>query len=326
MLSSPGSIFSIEGPNEVNTQTFLYLGRSSTNPVVAARAMEAISRAVRSDPSLSTVPLLSLSISNGREDWRTYQDQLGDLSPYVDRGNWHVYFNKGLQPGPSVASMYRDAIRTTPGKPVVFTELGYFTGYMYRTGAGVDELTQAKNTLNGLMDAFKMGVAHTYLYELTEGSSQPSKVDFEETFGLFHADGTPKPAAVAIHNLSAILLETVPTARTGKSDILLYSIRDLPPTGGSLLLEQSPDVFELIVWNEASDWDAARHRNIEAASVQTTIDFTMGTYDAEIYDPLRGTEAIERFSGVHTVSLDVADHPLILKVTPQKDGRHVIGK
>lgn len=321
MLGSPGSVFSIEGPNETNTETFLYQGRSSVHPPVATRTMQTLSKTIRSDPYLKRVSLVSLSISNGVADWPTYQDRLGDLSPYVDRANWHVYFDKGSQPGPAVASMYHDAQRTAPNKPVVFTELGYFTGRRYSSGAGVGELAQAKNSLNGLLDAFKMGVSHTYLYELTEGSAHPSETDFEQTFGLFRADGTPKLAAVAIHNFSAILSRPEPRGDTGAPTALSYTIDGLPAEGNSLLLRQGPDAFYLVVWNEAADWDAEKHKDVEVNPTRATVQFTTSGYNADVYDPLRGAEPMDRLSDVRSVSLALTDHPLIIRVTSGLGGR-----
>jgi hypothetical protein len=56
-------------------------------------------------------------------------------------------------PAAHVTSMYQDALASAPGKPVIYTESGYFTAYDYSSGAGVDYQTQAKNTLNLLADA-----------------------------------------------------------------------------------------------------------------------------------------------------------------------------
>jgi hypothetical protein len=166
--SSPGSIISIEGPNELNTGVIYYNGGESSNPSVAASIMQAISTAVKSDPNLVGIPLINLSISNGVPTWQNYLAGLGNLSSFVDYANWHVYFDNGQQPAQAVTSMYQDALASAPGKPVIYTESGYFTAYDYPSNQGVDYLTQAKNTLNLLADAFKTGVVRTYLYELMD--------------------------------------------------------------------------------------------------------------------------------------------------------------
>ena len=54
-----------------------------------------------------------------------------------------------------------------PGLPNVITETGYNTDTS-DTYSGVDQTVQAKFTLDTLVDAYKMGVAKTYLYELLD--------------------------------------------------------------------------------------------------------------------------------------------------------------
>ena len=53
----------------------------------------------------------------------------------------------------------------TPGKPMVITETGYVTG-VANTYSEIDQAGQAKLLLDTLCDAFMLGVARTYLYEL----------------------------------------------------------------------------------------------------------------------------------------------------------------
>ena len=70
--------------------------------------------------------------------------------------------------------------------------------------SGVDQTVQAKYTLDTLMDAYKDGVSATYLYELLDDYPDPGNTNAQYHFGLFNSDGTPKLAASAIHNLTAI--------------------------------------------------------------------------------------------------------------------------
>ena len=72
---------------------------------------------------------------------------------------------------------------------------------------GISETVQAKCTLTTLLDAYQKGVAKTYLYELIDDAAIRS-TSLEAHFGLFNADGSPKLAAMAIHNLTKILSDT----------------------------------------------------------------------------------------------------------------------
>lgn len=160
----------------------------------------------------------------------------------------------------------------------------------------------------------------TYLYELMEGTSNPSTTDIENTFGLFHADGTPKPAATAIHNLTGILSDSSQDATSFQTGSLNYSITDLPSTGNSMLMEKADGTFDLMVWNEAQDWDPNTQSEINVPASNVTVDLG-GTYQTvKIFDPLQGDTAIQTLNNVSSVNLGLTDHPLIVEVEPQSGG------
>ncbi|HEY0185082.1 MAG TPA: hypothetical protein VGC09_19950 [Rhodopila sp.] len=316
---SPGSVFSIEGPNEVNavSNQVTYNGASTANPYVADQIMQAVYTAVHADPALKGVPVLNLSLSNGIAGWQSYLSGMGNMSGYVDGGNYHIYPNLGAQPATVLQQMIPYAQQSAPGRPVTITEAGYFTAYQDASGwGGVDAQTQAKNTLNLLADAYKDGVQQTYLYELMEGVANPSTTDIENTFGLFHSDGTPKPAAIALHDLTTILSDPSATAQTFAAGTLPYTIANLPSTGNSLLLEKSSGAFDLMVWAEPKDWNPATETAIAVAPVASVVGLGATYQTVKIFDPLVGTAPISVLSNVSTVTLQLTDHPLIVEVEP----------
>jgi len=320
--SNPGSVLSVEGPNELNGQVVYLNGLASTDPTVGAAIVRYVSSAVRSNATLASqnVKVANVSITNGIGGWQNYVAGLGNLSPYVDYANWHVYFNGGAQPLSNVTSMYQDAVQSAPGKPVIYTESGYFTAYQDNSGwGGVDEATQAKNTLNLLADAYKAGVTQTYLYELMEGVKDPATTDVENTFGLFHADGTPKPVATAIHNLTSILADPAQNAQTFITGTLNYSIGNMPSTANSLLLEKANGVFDLVVWNEAKDWDALNRSSIRAPRRRNAVLNLHTKYrSVRLFDPILGKTAIETLSDVSSVPLKLADHLMIIELSTHR--------
>ena len=81
--------------------------------------------------------------------------------------------------------------------------MGWHTTGNRQDASSVSEGVQAKYLLDGLLDASKAGNVKTYLYELLDQNTGDGIS--ENNFGLFHSDGTPKPAATAVHNLVAIL-------------------------------------------------------------------------------------------------------------------------
>jgi hypothetical protein len=315
--SNPGSVLSVEAPNELNGQIVYLNGASSSDPATGAAIARAVSQAVHNNATLTAqnVDVVNVSLTNGMGGWENYLAGLGNLSASVDYGNWHVYFNGGTQPLANLTSMYQYAAQSAPGKPVVFTETGYFTAYQDNSGwGGTDEATQAKNTLNLLADAYKLGVAQTYLYELMEGVANPSATDIENTFGLFRADGTPKPVATAIHNLTTVLADPAQNALTFTLGTLNYSISNLPSTGNSLLLEKASGVFDLMVWNEAPDWNLSTHSAISVAPTNAVVNLGATYSTVKIFDPLQGSTAIKTLNNVSSVTLGLTDHPMIIEV------------
>ncbi len=99
--------------------------------------------------------------------------------------------------------MNREARKTTPGKPVAITEWGYTTPARRGYGA-VSEATQAAYVLEFILDAHNAGNPYYFYYGLLN--------DGAGNFGLFHNDFTPKKAAVALHNLFALLHDPAPDA------------------------------------------------------------------------------------------------------------------
>ena len=189
----PGSVLAIEGPNEVNFQPAEYDGGSSYADQAALQ--ETLYSAVRTSAALDGIPIYNLTIGSTTT---SEFEALGNLSSYANYGNEHAYIADWGTPSEGLTYLLTFPQIDTPGLPVVVTETGYETN-VGDTYSGVDLTVQAKFTVDELMDAFKDGVPKTYLYELLDEGGQ--------YFGLFTADGAPKPVATAIHNLTTILAD-----------------------------------------------------------------------------------------------------------------------
>ena len=196
-----------------------------------------------------------------------------------------------------------------PGLPTVITETGYETNASDNY-SGVDPTVQAKLTLDELLDAFKDGVSQTYLYELLDEGGQ--------YFGLFNADGSPKVAATAIHNLTTILADPGGTS-TFTPGSLSYAVTGLPATsnnfdGNRLLLEKSTGTFDLMLWAEAQIWNPTTESEVVAPSETTTVDFGQTQNVVLVFDPLQGTVPIAAYLNTQGVQITLTDHPIIVEV------------
>ena len=99
--------------------------------------------------------------------------------------------------GQMVARLRAELAYYGADKPVWVTEVGW---PVYGT---VDEAAQARFTVRAAVEALAAGAERVCLYTLDDGPN-PSAFPPEDAFGLYRNDGTPKPAATALHTLVSI--------------------------------------------------------------------------------------------------------------------------
>lgn len=300
----PGSITSLEGPNEVNNWPISYNGLTGLS---AAKAyQQAFFNAANADAALKSIPMINLSLAADRASTYT---PLGDMSGAADYGNVHPYMSYGNQPNVQLGTLVGYAQAVTPGLKMAITESGYPT-LASSTGQGVDEATQAKLTLNLVMDATKMGIAKTFLYELVD--NQYSGGGAWNYGGLYHTNWTPKPAATALHNLTTTL--TTGAGDTSFTAPPSYTVSGLSGFSDSLTVHEANGTYDIVVWAEPDIWDATNHTQIRAAAQTATIQLgqTVGSY--AVYDPLVGTSPIATGGATSQIKVQVTDHPLIVEL------------
>jgi len=296
----PGSVVSIEGPDEVNNFPMTY--GNLTGNAAAVAYQRALYSGVKSDPLLASVPVLNFT-----------------SDPYTpgaaDASNAHPYPKDGKQPFMALEQAYDQRLGSTPGKPVYFTEAGYATLTQPGQALGVDDKTQAKLILNMVMDAAKLGVAATYLYDLVDDAPDPTGAHPADHYGLFTTAGVAKPSAVALHDLTSILADTGAAATTFTPTPLRDTISGLPASGSSLVIEKSSGVYDIVVWAEPQIWNAATATPIAAPGNAVTINLGARFKQVQVFDPLLSTAAVRTASNTNSVTINVVDHPLIVQVS-----------
>ena len=312
----------IEGPNEVNLNSnFSWDGQ--TGDAAEAAYQEALSAAVKADPDLSSVPVDALTL--GGVGSAAYQ-ALGNLSADATDGNMHVYFANGAPPEATLQYVLGLADIETPDLPVVITETNYSTAPAI--SGSVSDTVQASYDLDLLMDATKAGVAETYFYELLDEQADPAQTNVQNHYGLFNADGTPKPAATAIHNLTDILADNGSDASFFSTGSLTYTLAGLPASGDTLLLQKSNGVFDLIVWAEPKIWNATTGTAVAAPLSQVEIALGSPAAAVTVFDPLLGT-TIAEYDDVSDIPVTITDHPLVIEITPDvpcyRVGTNILG-
>jgi hypothetical protein len=300
----PGALTALEGPNEINLWPVTYNGLTGTDAGVSY--MSYLANAMQGNSAFDGVQLYNLTLAGKA------------LGTAAGLGNVHVYPSSGAQPGAEMAWELGKSYAAMPGQGVVITETGYST--VAGVTGSVDLATQAKETLNTLMDAVKSGVQSTYLYELLDEPDASGTNPFAH-FGLFDVNQNAKPVATAIHNLTSILADTGSNAETFATTAINYTVSGLSSAGGSLQFEKSSGAHDIIVWDEPKIWDDVAHKAIVAPNEAVTVALGATYATVNIYDPLKGATPIQTLHNVQSVQLTVTDHPLIIETAADAAGK-----
>ena len=251
----PGAIVALEGYNEPNNwkqpSGGWYGAQANTHAGAAAYTRELMTGAV----SLPGVAVLNAS----------------DEPPPACAGsavNVHSYGKfSASQASPQIGypqpTLWYDLQRykkACPGQPVWVTETGYATAHDVNS---VSEAVQAEYLLQTLAYEAQQGVVRTYLYELLD--EQTGSSDSEKNYGLFHSDGTPKPAATYVHNLIGFLAD-----KGGSAAAQSLTVTFADPAVKQLLLTKGDGSYVLLFWREANRWDGKAGRAVQPPTVHDT--------------------------------------------------------
>jgi len=298
-IAHPGSVQAIEGPNEVNNFPFTYEGL--TGAAAGLAFFDDALAEIEGSSALSSVAKYDLT-------GVPQSDRLSTLA--TDYVNLHPYPKLGKQPYNVLAKAL--SLRPAEEKGVVITETGYHTGATGAAWEAVDEITQAKLTLNLLADAVRLGVAATYLYDLAD-KPDPTGISVDANLGLFDQTLQPKPVATALHNLTSILKDDSVEAATFATDTFDYTLTGMPASGSSLLLEKASGVHALLVWAEPDIWNETTNASIQAPLSRVKVHFA-ALFDVSVFDPLISDQPIATYQSVSDFILPVRDHTLVVEI------------
>jgi hypothetical protein len=304
--ANPALVAYVEGPNESDYETQYY---DSLSGLPATQAeMQALYASVHGDAQLAGVPVIQTSFANVA-NFAVYGDQAGT----ADLANVHLYFGTGNNPGQGaqIGTLIQDAQIVTPGAPTIATEAGYYT--MPGDPSGVSQIVQAKYLLDMLFDDWNDGITATFLFELVDRQPDAGNTTPNDHYGLFNTDWTPKPAAIALHNLMTILAD--PGTGGVAPGSLSYTLSGMPSTANSTLLEKSDGTFVLALWNDVRLSGPTSQTTITVASVAVTLTLSAPFQSITVYDPLTGTTAVQSFANAQTVQIMVPDHPVLVEIT-----------
>lgn len=304
----------VEGVNEAVIYPITYKGQKGVDAAVALQ--KDLYKAVRASPALAKAAVYIFTL--GGVDPGAFPS-IGDLSQHTDFANVHSYPPHGIRPIFVLHAAIDGGRTSAPAKPVVVTETGYYTLPNHAGWGGVPERVQASYLLSLLLDQAAARTARTYLYDMIDNGPDLQQKNREDRFGLFRYDGTPKPSAVAVHNMTRLLADE---GAGFQPRFFPFTAVGVPfnHTGNVLALEKSDGSRILAVWNEQQLWDPDTRTEMPLRHFPTRITFPTRHATIRLHDPLLGPEAVETFHDVAELTIDLTDHPLFLVVSPDRPG------
>ena len=313
----------VEGANEVDVSNFPFEGLIGVPAGIVLQRI--VYSQIKSDPILAKIPVLNFTIA----DWGNTA-QAGNMAAYANYGNYHFYPFVGHTPLQELPTSIIDKT-DVPGKPLIATETGFSTvawnaqSATGRGDEGCDERVQAKDLLDDVFDMYHAQNYRIYLYELVDEVYDAANTNLDYHFGLFRTDWSPKPSALAFHNLQTLLADSAANKGSFTPSPLTYTLTDTTPSGAldfskfSVLLQKADGTSYIVVWAEPKLWDAVNHVELPTApghDVQLVLPTAAKTIN--IYNPLIGTTPaagmFKTQSNVAKIDFYVVDSPIIVEI------------
>lgn len=299
----PHSVDAVEGPNEVDNVPVPGPGTPDENALSFQRRLY---QAVHHNPRLLGVPVLFMTGSP--------RVSLAKNAGLADAQNTHPYAQAGQMPWEWILRADRSSYIEAPGFPKATTESGYSTTLKGNYN-GVDPDTQAELVLTNMFDLFLTGHTLNALYQLREAYPNAS-INADTGYGLFSFDGSPKPAAIAIHRFMSRFNDQ-PAMLRGIPPIQIEGARG---TTHAMVLASSRGRLSIWVWDEAMIWDPNQQKRDtpRANGPVVLIHIRSRSHrEAHIFDPLGnpGTEIYPTvLNGEAVYRVSVGTHPTALLV------------
>lgn len=297
------TIESFEGPNEFD------ISNTPDWPSVDRDYQQTIFRAAQSLPDRQAIKLVAPSLAFAR-----HAPDLGDISEYIDEGNLHPY-PAGKTPS-ILFPEQTDLARIMSGtKPIVITETGYHNGLNdHSDQPGVSESAAAKYIPRLYLEDFANSIARTYLYEFLDESADAGLKSFQLHWGLIRSDGSEKPAFVALKNLIAELNDAAEPQHPGS---LAWSINANDPHIHHVLLQKSTGEFDLVLWQEIPSYNEKAQADMANPRRPTVLTLGRKARSIALYEPVIQADPVQTYAKVSQVTLEIPDHPLVIRILLQ---------
>lgn len=296
---APGSLLSVEGPNEVNNLGGLTF-EDVRDPHIAAVAYQAaLYRQVRAEPSLTGVPVVTFT---------DYPVRGGSS----DLGNFHSYPKGGDAPEPQFLSDLSAARQSTPGRPIIATEMGFST---VNAPDGVSELAQARLLLASLLDIAAFDVHRVYIYQLLDAYPDPDHRDSGRHYGLFDTRYRPKPSARMLHRLMAVLDDHSSQARGFAPVPAKIELSGENDEVRHLIIEKADGEVIVALWRAIAAFKPATREDLDPPARKVGLRLRAPHGAIRVVDLIGAAEGdVDAARTAVTVSLGA--NPLLIRIAP----------
>lgn len=299
------AVISVGAPNEPNL---------SGDPqwIAKARAyQQELYVRVKSDPALAALQVLGPAVG-----WPASPGDLGNLSPLLDRGNFHPYPG-GNPPYHNLGPERFRAAGVSGTKPVVATELGYHSDLATTSGhLPASERAIAFYMPRAVLEGYVGGVERTYIYQLADpwpDASRPGGLELmENRFGLLRSNLSPKPSFLALRNLlGAVNADSPPVDAPGG---LRLALEGAGPDVRQLLLRSADGSYSLVLWRTAAVWDPASRSDLSPAADPLEVVLGQPVALARRFEPVVSGAELQRWVSPARIPVDLAGGPVVLKL------------
>lgn len=311
-----GLVSTVENSNEPNDTSSPW---NKTNPdgwipLVRARQQQ-MATVFRNDPALNRIKLAGPTITGGAGIAK-YQ-QLGDLSPNIDLGNFHYYSgNRKLStPAAELDDILMGLSVNAPGKSVICTETGmhqanYATSPMAPTPEDVAGVYMPRVAL----EHYFRGINRVFEFELFDDVANPSFSDQEAHFGLLRYNTKTldkKPAYLSLKRLLDLLREP---GASFEPEGLYMQVTGAPDDYRQILFEKSDGRRYLCMWRDVSIWDQVLNKPINVPI--ETLTLTLSTpADIKLYRPSKQVLPDATYEGVTTLDIALVGSVIVLEIS-----------
>jgi hypothetical protein len=296
------TIESFEGPNELD------ISNVPSWASVIRDYQEDIYRSAKSMTGEKPVMVVGPSLA-----FASKGSSVGDISDRIDYGNLHPY-PAAKMPSAVFPEQPSLAAEVSGSKKLFITESGYHNALNdHRDQPAVSEASAAKYIPRLFLEDFSRGIPRTYLYELMDEAPDPELTNFQMHWGLIRSDGLEKPAFTSVKNLISELTDSVEPEHLQQ---LTYSLSAQNAQIHHLLLQRSDGDFFIIFWQEVQSYDYEKQQEITVSSRTITLTLAHSVQTLTTYEPTTQARPLQVYTNATSVSLEIPDHPLVVKITP----------